>query len=86
MTAVLLWQPEPPQASPAPEDASDTSTPAIPIPKKKVIKKEVIKKEDKVIEKHPISVGSVERNTSAKRLLIGQPNVRTRARDGTSIK
>jgi hypothetical protein len=37
----------------------------------------VAKKEP--IEKRPISAGSAERNTSAKRLPISQPNVRTRA-------
>ena len=31
------------------------------------------------LEKCPISAGSAERNTPAKRLPIGQPNVRTRA-------
>jgi hypothetical protein len=90
VTALLAWQPELPQASPAPEDASEVSTLASPTPKKKAIKKaikkEITKKEDKVAEKRPISAGSAERNTSAKRLPIGQPNVRTHARNGTFIK
>jgi hypothetical protein len=37
----------------------------------------VIKKE--LIEKRPISVDSAERNITAKRIPISQPNVRTRA-------
>jgi hypothetical protein len=80
VTVVLAWQPDPPPSSPAPEEASDT-TPTIPATaqdrKKKRIKKEVVKKEP--IEKRPISAGSAERNTTAKRIPIGQPNVRTRA-------
>jgi len=90
VTALLAWQPEPPQASPAPEDASEASTLATLTPKKKAIKKaikkEVTKKEDKVTEKRPISEGSAERNTSAKRFPIGQPNVRLRVRNGIFIK
>jgi hypothetical protein len=62
------------------EKASDT-TPTTPATvqdrKKKQIKKGAVKKES--IEKRPISAGSAESNTTAKRLLIGQPNVRTRA-------
>jgi hypothetical protein len=40
-----------------------------------------VKKE--LIEKRLISAGSAERNISAKRLSIGQPNVRTR---GSTVK
>jgi hypothetical protein len=43
------------------------------------VKKVVTKKEPNIIEKRLILVGSVNRNISAKRLLISQPNVRTRA-------
>jgi hypothetical protein len=86
VAALLAWQPEPPQASPAPEDAPEASIPATPVPKRKAIKKEVTKKEDKITEKRPISAGSAERNASAKQLPVGQPNVRTRARDGKFIK
>jgi hypothetical protein len=39
-----------------------------------------VKKE--LIEKRLISVGSAERNTSAKRLPINQPNIRTRGSTG----
>jgi hypothetical protein len=68
VTALLAWQPDPPQASPLPEDASPASTQ--PTPKKKVIKKKdkVIKKENTVTEKRPISAGSAERPAAAKRL------------------
>jgi hypothetical protein len=79
VTAVLAWQPDPPEASPGPEEALDTTpTPVTPRDKKKS-KKGFVKKEPKAIEKRPISAGSAERNISAKRLPIGQPNVRTRA-------
>jgi hypothetical protein len=43
------------------------------------VKKVIIKKELSTTEKRLILVGSAERNISTKRLLIGQPNVRTRA-------
>jgi hypothetical protein len=107
VTAVLCWEPEPPQSSPAPEeDLSIFDTPTSKRGKKPVkrelfrkdsrkeenskkgdSKKEDSKKEDskedskKKVDKRPISAGSAERNSSAKRLPIGLPNVRTRARD-----
>jgi hypothetical protein len=43
------------------------------------VKKVVAKKELSITEKRLILVGSAKRNISAKRLLINQPNVRTRA-------
>jgi hypothetical protein len=66
----LAWQPEPPQASPEPEAASPASTQPTPTSKrgqKKDISQQVIKKEKTVAGKRPISAGSAERNTSAKR-------------------
>jgi hypothetical protein len=107
VTAVLCWEPEPPQSSPAPEeDLSIFDTPTSKRGKKPVkrelfrkdsrkeenskkgdSKKEDSKKEDskedskKKVDKRPISAGSAERNSSAKRLPIGLSNVRTRARD-----
>jgi hypothetical protein len=66
----LAWQPEPSQASPAPEAVSPAFTQATPTPKrdrKKGIGQQVIKKEKAVAGKRPISAGSAERNTSAKR-------------------
>lgn len=84
VTASLAWQPEPPQASPAPEGASPVSIPATPTPKrdrKKGISQQVIKKEQNVAGKRPISAGSAERNSSAKRL-----PARVRARDGKFVK
>jgi hypothetical protein len=83
-TASLAWQSEPPQASPAPEDASPV---AIPTPKrvrKKGTSQQVIKKEDAIIEKRPISAGSAERNTSGKRLL--SQRLPARARNGKFVK
>jgi hypothetical protein len=50
----------------------------------------VAKKELNITEKRPISAGSAERDISAKRLPISQPNVRTRAtivkREQNSVK
>jgi hypothetical protein len=71
ITVVLAWQPDPPLSSPPPEE-SILTTPTAPAKKQA---KGVIKKEPK----RPISAGSAERSTSAKRLSIKRPNVRTRA-------
>jgi hypothetical protein len=74
---VLGFQPNAPPASPIPEEASGASTPLTTTPKptqKRRIKKEVekkVKKEENPSGKRPISVGSAERNISAKRLPIG---------------
>jgi hypothetical protein len=94
INVVLGFQPDPPPPSPTPEEASQSSIRPTPNPKrnqkkgikKEGIKKEGIKKEEKVTEKRPISAGSAERNISAKRLPIGQPNVHTRARASNPIK
>jgi hypothetical protein len=68
ITVVLVWQPDPPPSSPPPEESATTA------PAKKQAKG-AIKKEPK----RPISAGSAKRDTSAKRLPIKRPNVRTRA-------
>jgi len=83
---VLGFQPDAPPSSPSPEEASQLSiTPAPKRDQKKGKKKTVIKKEPLRTDKRPISAGSAERNTSAKRLPIGPPNVRTRTRGSTPI-
>jgi len=53
--------------------------------KKTVVKKEPIAKEPLKTDKRPISAGSAERNTSAKRLPSGPLNICTRARGPTPI-
>jgi hypothetical protein len=92
-STVLKFQPNPPLSSSAPEEASLSFIPSTPNSKrnqKKGIKKKVIKKEEekeeKMTEKRLISAGSAERNISAKRLPINQPNIRTRARASDPIK
>jgi hypothetical protein len=58
VAALLAWQPEPPQASPAPEDASLAATLTPKRDRKKGTSQQVIKKEDAITEKRPISAGS----------------------------
>jgi hypothetical protein len=70
ITVVLAWQPDPPPSSPPPKESILTTTAPAKKQAKGTIKKEL---------KRPISAGSAERDTSAKRLPIKRPNVRTKA-------
>jgi hypothetical protein len=83
VTVVLGWQPEPPPSSPAPEDLSEATPTALIRPNRKKQQGKMVAVKKEPIEKRPISAGSAERNISAKRLPIGQPNVRTR---GSTVK
>jgi hypothetical protein len=68
---VLAWQPDPPLLLPPPKESILTTPTALAKKQaKKIIKKKL---------KRPISAGSAERSTSAKRLPIKRSNVRIRA-------